>query len=180
MNVDNNTLKNNPCSTAMVQIKHMEAHMGYYIAGFVDGEGSFNTSFRRRDDFRLGWKITPVFNVSQKERTVLDLIAVTLKCGTIRFRKHGVWVYQVTDRKHLRDIVLPFFDRFVLHSEWKKRDLEIFRVTCFALSAEKTLSMDTIRKVCALVDSKPPASSRKYTTVHIMERCLEFSEKKQP
>ena len=161
----------------MVQIKHIEPHMGNYIAGFVDGEGSFNTSFRWRDDFRLGCKITPVFNVSQKERTVLDLIAATFKCGTKRFRKDGVWVYQVTDRKHLRNIVLPFFDRFVLHSEWKKRDLEILGAVCFALSAEKTLSVDTIRKVCALVDSKPPGSSRRYTTVHIMERCLEFSKK---
>ena len=119
--------------------------LGYYIAGFVDGEGSFNTSFRRRDDYYLGWKITPVFNVSQKERTVLDLIKNTLKCGTIRFRKDGVWVYEVTDRNALRDIVIPFFDRFVLHSPWKKRDLQIFRDVCALVRLEKTLTQDTIR-----------------------------------
>ena len=60
---------------------------GYY---FVDGEGSFNTSFRQRNDYYLGWNITLVFNVSQKERTVLDIIQNTLKCGTIRFRKDYV------------------------------------------------------------------------------------------
>lgn len=45
----------------------------FSIVGFRDGEGSFNTSFRKRDDFLLGWKITPVFTVSQKQRDILAL-----------------------------------------------------------------------------------------------------------
>lgn len=137
---------------------------GYYIAGFVDGEGSFYTSFRQRNDYYLGWKITLVFNVSQKERTVLDIIQNTLKCGTIRFRKDNVWVYEVTDRNPLRDIVIPFFDRFVLHSQWKKRDKDIFRAICAWVRLEKTLTVDIIRKVCVLLDSKPVSSSRNLTS----------------
>lgn len=78
-----------PCKKH-VNINDICNEKGYYIAGFVDGEGSFNTSFRRRDDFAIGWKITPVFNVTQKERTVLDTIANQLGCGTIRFRKENV------------------------------------------------------------------------------------------
>ena len=42
----------------------------WYICGFADGEGSFNLSWRRRNDFIIGWKVAPVFNISQKERAV--------------------------------------------------------------------------------------------------------------
>lgn len=71
----------------------------YYIVGFADGEGSFNLSWRRRDDFLIGWKLAPVFNISQKDRTILAQIKDHLKCGTIRFRKDGVWAYSVFHKK---------------------------------------------------------------------------------
>jgi hypothetical protein len=66
---------------------------GYYIAGFADGEASFNTSFRLRDDYKSGWKITPVFNISQKEKTVLEIAKHFMGCGTIRFRNDNVFFF---------------------------------------------------------------------------------------
>lgn len=65
-------------------IQNIPEKQGYYISGFVDGEGSFNVSFRKRDDFLIGWKITPVFNISQDEREILAWIKHILKCGTLR------------------------------------------------------------------------------------------------
>jgi intein-encoded DNA endonuclease-like protein len=91
----------------------------------VDGEGSFNTSFRLRNDFVTGWKITPVFNVTQKERTVLDTIKNTLGCGIIRLRKDNVWVYEVTRKEDIYNTIIPFFDRFVLWSHSKRVDLVV-------------------------------------------------------
>jgi hypothetical protein len=34
----------------MLNIKNIPPHIGYYLAGFTDGEGSFNISFRPRPD----------------------------------------------------------------------------------------------------------------------------------
>ena len=51
-------------------IKKIPKDKAYYITGLSDGEGSFNTSFRLREDFLLGWKYTPVFNISQKQRDI--------------------------------------------------------------------------------------------------------------
>ncbi len=39
----------------------MKAETGYYLAGFADGEGSFNVSFRHRQDYKSPWKISLCF-----------------------------------------------------------------------------------------------------------------------
>jgi intein-encoded DNA endonuclease-like protein len=65
--------------------QHTSRDIAFYIAGFTDGEGSFNVSFRKREDYLLGWKITPVFNISQKEKSILALVKHHLECGTLRF-----------------------------------------------------------------------------------------------
>src|SRR2546423_956726 len=40
-------------------------HVGHYVAGFVDGEGSFNVPIRRSTDRGLPWRVGLSFNVSQ-------------------------------------------------------------------------------------------------------------------
>ena len=55
-----------------------ESELGSYLAGFADGEGSFNISFRKRSDYREPWKISACFNVSQKEKPILELCQRTL------------------------------------------------------------------------------------------------------
>jgi hypothetical protein len=156
---------------------------GNYIAGFVDGEGSFNITFRPREDYRTGWKITPVFNVTQKERTVLDKIKSVLNCGTIRARKDGAWVYEVTRKECISNKVIPFFDRFPLWSSSKSLDLEILKLVRGQLKAlagrdNKYISVDLMRSICDSIDRKVVSKNRKYTTKDIMRRCLERSEKR--
>lgn len=50
------------------------SQLGNYIAGFVDGEGSFNVSLRKKSDYKIGWQVVLSFNVSQKDPTVLYII----------------------------------------------------------------------------------------------------------
>jgi hypothetical protein len=59
--------------------------IGYYFAGFVDGEGSFNLSFRKRTDYKLPWKVSLCLNVSQKDRSILEKLQHCMQCGTIRY-----------------------------------------------------------------------------------------------
>lgn len=99
---------------------HVPLKHAYYIVGFTDGEGSFNVSFRKRSDYLVGWKITPVFNISQKEKLPLTFIKKHLGCGTIRFRNDGVWVYQVTNKTALINQIIPFFDTYHSISSLKK------------------------------------------------------------
>lgn len=93
-------------------VNQINRDTAFYRSGFSDGEGSFNVDFRKRDDFLIGWKISPVFNISQKEKSITALIKKHLGCGTIRFRKLGVWVFEVDNRTALINTISPFFTRY--------------------------------------------------------------------
>lgn len=45
--------------------------LGFFLAGFVEGEGSFNISLRRKADYKVNWQVVMSFNVSQKDPTLL-------------------------------------------------------------------------------------------------------------
>jgi hypothetical protein len=48
----------------MLKVHEIPPDIGYYLAGFTDGEGSFNVSFRPRSDYKSPWKISLCFNIS--------------------------------------------------------------------------------------------------------------------
>src|SRR5512138_3651087 len=93
---------------------------GSYLAGFVDGEGSFNVSIKKVHDRSLGWRVTACFNVSQRGRQILELLQQTLGCGTIRRRWDGVHYFEVNSYFDLVERVVPFFRRFSLRSPSKR------------------------------------------------------------
>src|SRR5215211_2362721 len=70
--------------------------LGHYIAGFVDGEGSFNVPIRRERDRTLPWRVTLSFNVSQIGSEAPALLRLVFGVGTTRARKDGVWYFEVT------------------------------------------------------------------------------------
>lgn len=99
---------------------------GNYIAGFVDGEGSFNISLRKRSDHTLGWQVAPSFNISQKDRVILAWIKKVFGCGTLRSRKDGVVYFEIRNTSMLYERVLPFFKRFGFRSAAEKRNFNVF------------------------------------------------------
>ena len=100
--------------------------LGHWVAGFVDGEGSFNVPIRRERDRALPWRVGLSFNVSQVGPEAPRLLQSIFEVGTVRGRGDGVFYYEVTRPVALEGRVFPFFERFQLRSP-KARDLEIFR-----------------------------------------------------
>lgn len=131
-------------------IKTIDSKFGYYIAGFVDGEGSFNVSLKKRKDYQGQWKITASFNVSQRDRVILALIKNILGCGTLRERSDGVVYYEVTNIKSLRERIIPFFKRFQFLSANKKRNFSIFKKIVEMMAYNEHLTRDGLRKVLQL------------------------------
>src|SRR5580698_9547789 len=106
----------------MLDVSHVPERIGSYLAGFADGEGSFNVSFRKRGDYALPWKVSLCFNVSQRDKTVLVLFQQHLECGTMRTRRDGVWYYEVNNFTAIVENVIPFFEQFGFLSTKKQRD----------------------------------------------------------
>jgi hypothetical protein len=111
----------------MLDVSQVSPRIGYYLAGFADGEGSFNVSFRKRNDYAMPWKVSLCFNVSQRDKVILALFKQHLKCGTMRSRPDGVWYYEVNNFTALVENVIPFFDRFSFLSAKKQRDFAKFK-----------------------------------------------------
>ena len=158
--------------------KSIPIKIAYYITGFADGEGSFNLSFRKRDDFLLGWKISPVFNISQKERTILALIKHHLGCGTIRFRKDNVWVYEVDNIKGIKKVVIPFFNRFGSLSEKKRKDFARFK-RIVEIKEKKSLTYNDLESILQLLTQVESKNSRRYNLCEIKERGFLFWKRNQ-
>jgi hypothetical protein len=41
---------------AVLDVSQVPSDIGHYLAGFTDGEGSFNVSFGKRADYAMPWK----------------------------------------------------------------------------------------------------------------------------
>ena len=108
---------------------NQQERLDSYIAGYVDGEGSFSVSVQRNPSCRVGFQLVPEFHVSQNgdRAQVLELIRERLGCGRIRpnSRRDRALVFVVRRRRDLLDCVIPFFERNPLLSA-KQKDVESF------------------------------------------------------
>ena len=115
----------------MTGADNQQERLSSYIAGYVDGEGSFSVSVQRNRSCRIGFQLVPEFHVSQNgdRAQVLELIRQELGCGYIKpnSKCDRALVLVVRDRKALLERVIPFFERNPLLST-KHADFEKFVV----------------------------------------------------
>ena len=149
---------------------------GYYLAGFVDGEGSFNVSFRPRNDFKIPWKISLCFNISQKDKVILALFKRYLSCGTLRTRPDGVWYFEVNNFTSIIENVIPFFEKFNFLSAKKKRDFQKFKELAEIIKNDGHLTLPGIEKILSIRKEMNDGGRRKYGDIEIIEKIKESSE----
>ena len=157
----------------------MEDH---YIAGFVDGEGSFHIAFQRNPDVKIGWQAIPEFHVSQNvsSRNVLEAIRDRLDCGIIKANHRGsrndrTHVLVVRNRFDLSMKVIPFFDRYPLHTV-KKNDFQIFKQVVEMMTKEVHLSTDGFEKIVGLAYSMNAGGNRRKIPQETILGSLKSSE----
>jgi hypothetical protein len=162
----------------LFQVEQIPDSIGYYFAGFVDGEGSFHLTFRKRQDYKLPWKVSLCLNVSQKDKVILALLKRHLQCGEIRYKSDDVWMYEVNNLTAIRANVIPFFHRFGFLSAKKKRDFAIFEQMADLMVKGAHLSREGIEKLLQLRRVMNDGGKRKYTDEQIYSafNVLESSE----
>ena len=158
------------------RIAKVPPEIGYYLAGFTDGEGSFNISFRPRPDYQIPWKISVSFNVSQKDRVILALFKRHLGCGTLRGRPDGVWYYEVTNLNAVVENVIPFFERFKFLSAKKKRDFAKFKQIIALINKGAHLTPNGIREILEIREDMNDGGKRRYAHSEILASLGESSE----
>ena len=133
------------CSNNATGAVNQQERLDAYIAGFVDGEGSFHVAVQRNPWTNAGWQLVPEFHVSQnaERRQVLDLTRERLGCGRIRENHRRsidtTLVLVVRNRRDLLDRVIPFFEANPLLSS-KQLDFLVFAEIVKAMALGKHLS----------------------------------------
>ena len=152
----------------MLNVKRIPLDIGYYLAGFADGEGSFNVSFRRRADYCLPWKVSLCFNISQRDPVILSLFKRHLGCGSMRQRRDGVWYYEVNNLTPIVENVIPFFRKFRFLSAKKKRDFSKFVKVASLLQVGRHLTRDGIREVLLIRRDMNDGGKRRHSDDDIL------------
>ena len=117
----------------------------WFLAGFIEGEGSFCISLKQHLTARFGYYIDPEFFLYQHKnsRELLESAKSFFSTGNIAPKpgNENVLVYKVTSRRSIIEKVIPFFDKHLKHcSKQKQRNFQIFKEATLALEnkAHKT------------------------------------------
>ena len=135
------------CSENVSSAVNQQERLDAYMAGYVDGEGSFHVAIQMNPSTRMKWQLVPEFHVSQnaERRQVLDLIKQRLACGRIQENHRGssdkTLVFVVRNRDELILRVIPFFERQPLLSS-KQQDFLKFASIVRSMKAGKHLSSE--------------------------------------
>src|SRR3989338_5329530 len=141
-------------------------YLHYFLAGFVDGEGSFSVAIIRHPMQKFGWMINPVFQVYQheKHRYILDLYQQVFKTGSI-YRKsgsHPVLNFSIDSRRSIIERVIPFFERYPLLV--KAETFLIFKEIVDAMEKREHWTKEGFVRIATLAYSmNQQGKGRKYT-----------------
>lgn len=145
-----------------------------YFAGFVDGEGCFYVGFSKRRDLPLKWQIITEFHLSQNPggKNILEHFQQRLGCGYIKPNhpkslKDKSWVLIVKNSTDLKEKLIPFFEKHILHSN-KKYDFFIFTKVLDLIEKKEHLKIEGFKKIVELVFSSSKETTRKYSRKEIL------------
>src|SRR5438309_8707510 len=154
----------------MLNVREIPPNLGHYLAGFTDGEGSFNVSFRPRDDYKAPWKISVCFNISQRDPVILALFKRHLACGTMRQRHDGVWYYEVNNLTAIVENVIPFFERFGFLSAKKKRDFSKFVQLAELIRQVRHHRREGVEETVKIQSTMNDGGNRRYNDAEILKQ----------
>ena len=125
--------------------KRLEAQ---WVVGFVDGEGCFYIGINAQPEMKVGFQVLPEFTVVQHERDVQLLFAIKkfFGCGVVRRNHAERMAYRVRSVEHLRERIIPFFEKHSLKSK-KHIDFLKFRRVLLLMERNEHLTVEGIEKI---------------------------------
>ena len=97
----------------------------WFLAGFIEGEGSLCVSIKAHPTCRFGYLVDPEFFLYQHRSGIrlLELAKEIFGSGRIAPKSGNevVLVYSIASRRTLKEVIIPFFDRYMIYSA--KRDV---------------------------------------------------------
>lgn len=126
-----------------------------YIVGLTDGEGCFYVNVLDSKHYLGGARIDLNFHIkmNEKDRSLLEKVKNTLKCGNVYFqkekRKNHTQCYRYTVGSH-RDIIekiIPFFKKHPLQSASKQKSIKAFCKIAKIVKTKKHLTKNGVKQI---------------------------------
>jgi hypothetical protein len=126
---------------------HNEPLDGSYVAGFIDGEGSFSVSIGKHKTLSRGLEVRPEFEIEVRDddREILERILITIGCGRIydcSYERYGWYPhakYKVTSTREMEEVLFPFLDSNPLQAK-KARSYILFKDIVLAYRRKEHLT----------------------------------------
>ena len=139
--------------------------LGFFLAGFVEGEGSFNVSLRKKADYKVNWQVVMSFNISQKDVSILKILQKELNCGIIKTRKRDeLHSFDVTKPQDIIHKIIPFFHKYPVLSTSKVINFTIFCKIAELMDKGEHKNLTGLKKILILREkiNKGKGRTRKY------------------
>lgn len=142
----------------LVSSSRLEAQ---WVVGFVDGEGCFFVGINPHPEMKTGYQVLPEFVVVQHERDVQLLYALKefFGCGVVRRNHADRMCYRVRNVEHLRQRIIPFFEKHPLKSK-KRLDYIKFRRVLLMMERGEHLTAEGIEKIRKIAATMNPGRER--------------------
>lgn len=150
----------------------------WFLAGLIEGEGSFTVSIKEHPTAKFGYYVDPEFFLYQHRsgRKLLEMAREIFGTGRI-YPKPGnpeVLVYAITSRRSLKEKVLPFIDKYMIYSA-RKEKLELFKEIVLALERKEHHSPAGLARIVEKAYALNPdgkGKERKRPLPEVLERIL--------
>lgn len=116
----------NPVPRVIVSTKVIPS--GYWVAGFVSGDGSFNVITAKSKTHLSGFQVQLRFFITQhiRDNELFTLLEKYFNCGRIVEYKSGQTIdFAVTGIKNIKSNIIPFFLKYNIRGE-KAQDFSDF------------------------------------------------------
>lgn len=150
----------------------------WFLAGLIEGEGSFTVSIKEHPTARFSIYVDPEFYLYQHKHGRELLVMARRIFGTGRiYPKPGnpdVLVFAITSRRSLREKVLPFIEKYMVFSA-RREQLRLFSEIVLALEGKEHHSPQGLACIVEKAYALNPAGKgkeRKRPLPEVLERIL--------
>ena len=151
-------------------MKELTAQERFYLAGFLDADGSIFAQIIQGEDLKYNYRIRVSIGFYQNKRYSWFLMKLKkdLKCGSIREKTDGVVEYVITAADPVRNLLLQIKDCLKLKKRQANLVLEILE------KKKQMKSKSDFLEVCRLTDKVAMLnySKKRTITANDVERVL--------
>lgn len=123
-----------------------------WICGFVEGEGSFVVSITKiKSSKNSSEQVRLFFKVTQHVKNIQVLYALKsyFQVGIVKSQRRDVdqcWEFVVSRFEHITTKIIPFFEKYEMHSS-KKFDFFRFRKVAIMMARKEHLTFEGLTKI---------------------------------